>query len=98
MRLEDWPPLSTQPIGVQADGTVVELYPPDLPNQLVVIDGPTEELPPPTLMLGAGEPVTEGEALPAGWNLFIPTEPGEPVLFDGGTAPADGANYPISVT
>jgi hypothetical protein len=101
--IEDWPPLSTQPIGFQPDGTVVELHPPTLPDQLVTIAGAaTEPPPPPMLTLDAGEPVTAGEVLPIGWNLFLDTETHTPLLFNSDglsvVAPDDGENYPISVT
>jgi hypothetical protein len=98
--IEDWPALSTQPYGVQADGTVVQLYPPDLPDQLLTVAGGPQ--PPPVLTLGAGSAVTAGDILPAGWNLFIDTATSTPSLIDadGSTtaAPDDGENYPISVT
>jgi hypothetical protein len=99
--IEDWPALSTQPYGVQADGTVVQLYPPDLPDQLVTIAGGTP--PPPVLTLGAGSPITGGTVFPtAGWNLFIDGTTNEPTLYDadGETteAPDDGVVYLISVT
>jgi hypothetical protein len=97
---EDWPPLATQPYGVQTDGTVVQLYPPDLPDQLLTISGGTPT--PPVLTLGAGEPVTANEVFPAGWTLFLDTATNTPVLYDadGETteAPDDGVAYPISVT
>jgi hypothetical protein len=107
---EDWPPLSTQPYGVQADGTVVELFPPGLnwadinpADQLVTIAGVTPPPTPPVLTLGAGDPVTGGEVIPtAGWNLFIDQATGEPSLIDadGSTTvtPDNGEIYPISVT
>lgn len=38
MNLEDYPPLSTQPIGLQADGTVVMLFPIG-PTQLATVAG-----------------------------------------------------------
>ena len=100
--IEDWPALATQPYGVQADGTVVQLYPPDLPDQLLTVEGPVTAPPPPVLTLGAGSAVTAGAIFPAGWNLFIDTATATPSIIDAdGTttaAPDDGAAYPISVT
>ena len=104
MNLEDWPALSTQPIGVQSDGqTVVMLHPITSPGQLLTIssgDAPTP--PPPTLTLGSGSAVTAGTILPEGWVLFIDQATGAPQIIDADgsatEAPDDGEIYPISVT
>jgi hypothetical protein len=103
LNLEDWPPLATQPYGVQSDGTVVELYPPGSPQLVTISGGEVEPPVPPTLTLGAGSPVTAGAILvEAGWNLFIDQATGDPSLIDADgsatEAPDDGVVYPISVT
>ena len=95
--IEDWPPLSTQPIGVQLDGTVVELHPPTLPDQLVTIEGGTGGETP-TVSLGAAEAVEENAVLPEGqWLVIVDAEP-QIITSDGAAlAPATGDIWPISV-
>ena len=98
MNWEDWPPMSTQPIGVQPDGQVNLLYPLDLPGQLINLTETT----PPTVSMGAGEAVSEDEVLSHdGYVVFVDTATGEASLIqsDGETttAPADGTAYPLTV-
>lgn len=97
MNWEDYPPLSTQPIGLQADGAVVMLHPITEPGQLVTIAGGSggEE---PTVSLGAPSAVDENDVLPEGQWLMIAD--GEPeILTSDGTAlaPVTGDAWPISV-
>lgn len=96
MNWEDFPPLSTQPIGVQGDGAVVMLHPITAPGQLVTLAGGSggEQ---PTVTLGEPEVFDAGDPLPAGQWLFAV---GSPTITasDGTTpAPATGDAWPISV-
>ena len=111
MNWEDFAPLSTQPIGVQSDGTAVMLYPPgtatdnppylnppplDNSAQLVTISGEAGEEP--TASLGAAVAVEENDVLPEGQWLFIETGVPMIVTSDGtALAPATGDTWQVSV-
>jgi hypothetical protein len=95
---EDWPPLSTQPIGVQSDGsTVVMLHPTTLPDQLLTISsGDTPTPPPPSYSLGAAITLPYTGTLTDGWYVLVSLdEPGEAEMFEteGGIPPYPGGNW-----
>jgi hypothetical protein len=106
LRLEDWPPLSTQPYGVQTDGTVVELYPIGEESQLLTVQGGGPPEPPTDVSLALGPPdqVSGGYQLDEGWYFLV--NEGDPsqaeVFYTDGvteTVPTGGWQaYPVTVT